>query len=82
MGRWLFWSDQLVEQRGDTDTSYYGKNKLTNQENMSELALCWHQSKVTEEHWDVAANEKGKEWAKSWLKVKSWFKIQHDQPTP
>ena len=38
--------------------------KLTNQENMSELALCWHQSKVTEEHWDVAANEKEKEWAK------------------
>ena len=49
---------------------------------MSELALCWHQSKVTEEHWDVAANEKGEEWAKSLLKVKSWFKIQHDQPTP
>ena len=40
------------------------KIKLTNQENMSELALCWHQSKVTEEHWDVAANEKEKEWAK------------------
>ena len=38
--------------------------KLTNQENMSELALCWHQSKVTGEHWDVAANEKEKEWAK------------------
>ena len=38
--------------------------KLTDQENMSELALCWHQSKVTEEHWDVAANEKEKEWAK------------------
>ena len=30
---------------------------------MSELALCWHQSKVTEEHWDVAADEKEKEWA-------------------
>ena len=40
------------------------KIKLTNQENMSELALCWHQSKVTEEHWDVAVNEKEKEWAK------------------
>jgi len=39
--------------------------KLTNQENMYELALCWHQSKVTEEHWNVAANEKGKECAKS-----------------
>lgn len=39
------------------------KIKLTNQENMSELALCWHQSKVTEEHWDVAADEKEKEWA-------------------
>lgn len=37
------------------------KIKLTNQENMSELALCWHQSKVTEEHWDVAANGKEKE---------------------
>lgn len=36
------------------------KIKLTNQENMSELALCWHQSKVTEEQWDVAANEKKK----------------------
>ena len=37
------------------------KIKLTNQENMSELALCWHQSKVTEEHWGVAVNEKEKE---------------------
>ena len=45
-------------------TGIMEKIKLTNQENMSELALCWHQSKVTEEHWDVAANEKEKEWAK------------------
>lgn len=37
------------------------KVKLTNQENMTELALSWHQSKVTEEHWDVAANGKEKE---------------------